>query len=82
MKKLAIRLIEKYQSISHNSRNHCRHLPSCSVYTKESIEEQGFIVGSYLGLLRILSCNKFVEPKVEVPIKRIKLTTINVDKAV
>ena len=39
--------------------NTCRHLPTCSDYTIEAIEEYGVLKGITKGALRILRCNPF-----------------------
>lgn len=35
----------------------CRHIPTCSEYTKEAIIKYGSVKGTYLGIKRILRCN-------------------------
>jgi putative membrane protein insertion efficiency factor len=35
----------------------CRHIPTCSVYWEEAVEEHGFFWGSLLTLKRVLKCN-------------------------
>ena len=37
--------------------NNCRFLPTCSVYTKDSILKFGLVKGCWLGLKRILKCH-------------------------
>ena len=37
--------------------NTCRHLPTCSDYTIEAINEYGVLKGIIKGLSRILRCN-------------------------
>jgi putative membrane protein insertion efficiency factor len=37
--------------------NTCRHLPTCSDYTIEAINEYGVLKGILKGLNRILRCN-------------------------
>jgi len=37
--------------------NTCRHLPTCSNYTIEAIQEFGVLKGIYKGIIRILKCN-------------------------
>ena len=35
----------------------CRHLPTCSDYTIEAIQEFGVLKGITMGMVRILKCN-------------------------
>ncbi|PIR58999.1 MAG: hypothetical protein COU69_02565 [Candidatus Pacebacteria bacterium CG10_big_fil_rev_8_21_14_0_10_56_10] len=35
---------------------HCRHQPSCSVYVRRQIEQNGTIVGLWRGCVRVFSC--------------------------
>lgn len=37
----------------------CRFNPTCSKYTLEAIKNYGIFKGSYLSILRILSCHPF-----------------------
>ena len=57
MKKVLIGGIKLYQSIPGSFHNCCRHIPSCSNYGIEAINEHGSIKGSYLTFKRILRCN-------------------------
>ena len=63
MKKILIFLIEKYQkhiSVFLEGKGvKCKFYPTCSEYTKQSIEKYGALKGSYLGIKRILRCNPF-----------------------
>lgn len=34
----------------------CRHTPTCSRYIEKQIQEHGTIVGSFKGLVRIMTC--------------------------
>ena len=43
----------------------CRFYPSCSEYSKQSIERFGLIKGGLLGAKRILHCHPWAEPKVD-----------------
>lgn len=65
-----INLYQKYLSFDHSEwllnwkskKDHrqyigCKYYPSCSEYTKQSINRFGLIVGSILGVWRILRCN-------------------------
>lgn len=57
MKYILLSLINIYQSIPGPWHNTCRHIPTCSEYTKQAIIKYGSIKGSYLGIKRILRCN-------------------------
>lgn len=59
MKKVLISLIKLYQQIPGNFHNSCRHIPTCSNYAIDAINEYGSIKGSYLTIKRILRCNPF-----------------------
>jgi conserved hypothetical protein YidD len=59
MKKILIWLIEKYQNIPGDFHNSCKHIPTCSNYSKEAIETYGSLKGGFLSIKRILKCNPF-----------------------
>ena len=44
---------------------YCRHYPSCSQYTKEVVEKFGVIKGLFLGVVRLLKCNPWSQPKID-----------------
>lgn len=39
--------------------NKCKYTPSCSAYMVQAVKKRGIIVGTALGLLRIIRCNPF-----------------------
>lgn len=52
----------------------CRHLPTCSEYFIEAVEQHGPLYGGYYGLKRILRCHPWgtsgldpVPPRAETP---------------
>ena len=58
LKNISISLIKLYQLTSKFLLPKvCRFYPSCSEYTKQSIEKHGFLKGIKLGTLRILRCH-------------------------
>lgn len=59
MKKFLITLIKGYQLIPGSFHNLCRHIPTCSNYAIEAIEEHGAFKGSFLAIKRILKCQPF-----------------------
>jgi hypothetical protein len=51
----------------------CRFYPSCSQYMLESLKLHGAIIGTALGVWRILRCNPFSRGGVDlVPTKKIR----------
>lgn len=69
MKKLALSLIRFYQKyLSFDTglarklfitEKVCRFTPTCSEYTYQAIQKYGILLGSWLGLKRILRCHPF-----------------------
>ena len=59
MKKIMIKLINLYQATPTHVHSLCRFTPTCSEYTKISIERYGCIKGMFLGTKRILKCRPF-----------------------
>ena len=59
IKKILIKIIDLYQLIPGSFHEYCKHVPTCSEYTKEAIKKYGAIKGSFLGIKRILKCNPF-----------------------
>ncbi|CAN5317961.1 membrane protein insertion efficiency factor YidD [soil metagenome] len=58
LKKLFILPIKIYQwTISPLLGAQCRHVPSCSHYAVEAIEEWGVVKGLWMGAKRIARCN-------------------------
>lgn len=57
MKRILIWLIKLYQKIPGPWHNSCRHIPTCSNYSIEAIDEYGSIKGTYMSIKRILRCS-------------------------
>jgi uncharacterized protein len=58
LKKIAIAPVRFYQmTISPLTGSNCRHEPTCSQYTIESIREWGAIKGTWLGMRRLSKCH-------------------------
>ncbi len=57
MKHVLIKLIKIYQIIPGSWHNSCRHIPTCSQYGIDAINEYGCLKGIYLTIKRILRCN-------------------------
>lgn len=57
MKRFLIGIIIIYQKIPGPWHDSCRHIPTCSNYMIEAIEEYGSIKGVCLGIKRIFRCN-------------------------
>jgi uncharacterized protein len=45
---------------------YCKYHPSCSEYTKQSIQKHG-VFGLYYGFKRILKCNPFAKGGIDLP---------------
>lgn len=59
MKKILIWIIKLYQKIPGNFHGYCKHIPSCSEYMIDALNEYGILKGLFLGFKRILKCNPF-----------------------
>ncbi len=58
LKWIFVGLIKLYQAIlSPFLGPSCRHVPTCSSYTIEAIEEWGVLKGTWLGMKRIAKCH-------------------------
>ena len=57
MKKIAIFLINLYQTTPLHSHTMCRFIPTCSNYAIEAIETYGAFKGSFLAIKRIIKCH-------------------------
>ena len=57
MKYILIKMIKFYQSVPGPWHNTCRHIPTCSNYAIEALNEFGALKGSHLSIKRILRCN-------------------------
>ena len=56
----------------------CRYYPSCSRYSLEAYQRQGFIVGLLLTLWRLLRCNPFTRGGIDdAPQRKRCIFTIN-----
>lgn len=56
-KALAVALITVYRyTLSAISGRSCRHLPTCSEFTRDAIWKHGFWPGGWMGLARIVRC--------------------------
>lgn len=57
-RRVGIALLDAYKKwISPHLPQACIYFPTCSVYTRESMERFGFIRGGLLGFFRLLRCN-------------------------
>ena len=53
-----IKIIKGYKYlISPLLGNSCRYLPTCSEYSVEALKSYGFFKGTYMSVLRVLSCH-------------------------
>lgn len=83
MKYILIYIIKFYKKfISPMFPPSCRFYPSCSSYFIEALEKYGVLIGTFLGIKRILRCNPFFEGGIDpVPeefhFKRIKLKKLD-----
>lgn len=76
MKFFLIKLITAYQatlSPDHGlfrarfPHGYCKFYPTCSEYAKQAIIKHGVIKGSALGVARVIRCNPFAQPQVDMP---------------
>lgn len=58
MKKLILKLIDKYQKTPHNEKK-CRFIPTCSQYAKTAYTRFNVFYASILTIKRLIKCNPF-----------------------
>lgn len=73
MKQILIKFIKIYQIIPGPWHSYCRHIPTCSNYGIDAINEHGAIKGTYLTIKRILRCNPWGTHGYDPVIKKEKL---------
>lgn len=62
-----IRIYQAYLSpdhsklIKHFPNGYCKFSPTCSEFTYEAIERYGLILGSLMGMARIIRCNPWAK---------------------
>lgn len=62
MKTVMIALVRFYRKfISPFTPPSCRYSPTCSQYMLDAIQKHGSVLGTLMGVARILRCNPFVE---------------------
>ena len=60
MKRLIVSALRYYKArISPQLPPACRYTPTCSEYAIEAIERRGVLVGGFLAVKRVISCNPF-----------------------
>ena len=65
IKKPAIEILRFYKKyISRGS--HCRFVPSCSIYMRQAVEKYGMTKGLWMGMGRILRCNRWSKGGVDL----------------
>jgi putative membrane protein insertion efficiency factor len=76
MRKLVVQTISLYQktlSPDHGWRKHqhpygyCRYYPSCSEYARQSISRHGVLRGGTASVWRVLRCNPWAKPAIDLP---------------
>lgn len=77
MRKLFIGFIRGYQTLLSPLLpfNHCRYYPSCSEYTVEAVEKHGPVMGSFLGIRRVLRCHPFSRRDIYDPVPDANVTS-------
>ena len=73
---LVVSSIRAYQRwISPLLGQRCRFEPSCSHYTAEAVAKHGLLLGSSLGVWRIIRCNPFSRGGLDLVPERTRLHT-------
>lgn len=78
MKYILIKIIKTYQKIPGPWHQCCRHIPTCSNYAIDAINEYGVIKGLIIASKRIIKCNPWGTKGIDlVPRKENKNEKIN-----
>lgn len=65
IKKLVISVLRFYKK--YVSRGYCcRFVPSCSEYTAQAVEKHGVIKGLWMGVKRVVRCNRWSKGGVDL----------------
>ncbi len=71
MTRLAVALIRLYRQTMPSVAGlfwvstQCRHIPSCSHYAEDAIQNLGVIKGSWLSVIRISRCQPWTQPQID-----------------
>ena len=58
MRKIIIEILKFYKRYISRG-EHCRFVPSCSVYAAQAVKKYGVIKGLWLGIKRVTRCNRW-----------------------
>ena len=58
MKRVVVGILGFYKKYLSRG-EHCRFVPSCSVYTRQAVEKYGVIKGLWKGIKRVVRCNRW-----------------------
>ena len=58
MKKVIVNLLKFYKKYLSRG-EHCRFVPSCSVYIAQAVEKYGVVKGLWKGMGRVARCNRW-----------------------
>lgn len=61
MKSFLIFLIKTYQKLPLSCHMSCRHIPTCSNYAIEALENRGTLKGTFLTIRRLIRCTPWTK---------------------
>lgn len=67
LKKISLLMIDLYRKyISRSTFEHCKYIPTCSIYAKNMIDKYNIFFAFCFIFIRLIKCNQYSKNKIEL----------------